>query len=179
MSESIESLQNIPSVDFLTRINHLFDKQWFLLTSGNFDKEHFNTMTISWGSLGIMWNKPFAMVVVRPTRYTYEFMNQYDDFTLSAFPKQFHNDLALLGTKSGKDGDKIAETKLHPVASEVVKSPTFAEAELILECKKIYWDDMKPENFLDKSIFKHYKNDDEHRIYFGETLKIRGASKFL
>jgi hypothetical protein len=50
---------------------------------------------------------------------------------------------------------------------------------LILECKKIYWDDMKPENFLDSSIFKHYKNNDEHRIYFGEVLKIRGTSEFI
>lgn len=175
----MENLQNIPSADFLTRINHLFDKQWFLLTCGDFEKQHFNTMTISWGSLGIMWNKPFAMVVVRPTRHTYGFMNQYDDFTLTTFPKQFHKDLSLLGKKSGRDGDKIAETKLHPTSSEVVKSPAFEEAELILECKKIYWDDMKPENFLDKSIFTHYKNNDEHRIYFGEVLKIRGASKFL
>jgi len=136
-------------------------------------------MTISWGSLGIMWNKPFAMVVVRPTRYTYGFMNQYNDFTLTAFPEQFRKDLSLLGSKSGRNYDKIAETKLHPVASDVIKSPAFAEAELILECKKIYWDDMKPEHFLDESIFKHYKNNDVHRIYFGEVLKIRGISEFL
>lgn len=175
----MESLQNIPPVEFLTRINHLFDKQWFLLTCGDFEKNHFNTMTISWGSLGVMWNKPFAMVVVRPTRYTYGFMNQYDDFTLSAFPKQHHKDLSLLGSISGRDSDKIAKTKLHPAAAEIVKSPSFAEAALVMECKKIYWDDMKPEHFLDSSIFKHYSNHDEHRIYFGEVLNIRGTSDFL
>ena len=101
----MEHIQNIPAINFLTRINHLFDKQWFLLTCGDFEKQHFNTMTISWGSLGIMWNKPFAMVVVRPTRYTYGFMNQYNDFTLTAFPEQFRKDLSLLGSKSGRNYD--------------------------------------------------------------------------
>ncbi len=174
----MEILQNIPPLEFLTRINHLFDKQWFLLTCGDLEKQHFNTMTISWGSLGIMWNKPFAMVVVRPTRHTYGFMNQYEDFTLSAFPQKYRRDLSLLGSVSGRDTDKIAQTGLHPAASEIVRSPAFEEAELILECKKIYWDDMKPENFLDPSIFKHYKKNDEHRIYFGEVLNIQGVSKF-
>ncbi len=67
-------------------------------------------MTVAWGYFGIMWNKPMAVVVVRPTRFTFEFMEKYDTFTLTAFDKKFKKDLNLLGTKSGRDGDKIAET---------------------------------------------------------------------
>jgi flavin reductase (DIM6/NTAB) family NADH-FMN oxidoreductase RutF len=119
------------------------------------------------------------MVVVRPTRYTFEFMNRFPDFTLTAFSKEYRKDLSLLGKKSGRDQDKIAETRLHPIASEKVNSPAFAEAELILECRKTYWDDLNPEHFMDPDILKNYEKHDEHRIYFGETLSIRGTGKYL
>lgn len=159
-------------------VHHLWSEQWFLLTSGDFEKDHFNTMTVAWGSLGIMWSKPFAQVVVRPTRYTYGFMNQYDTFTLSAFGEAHRSALQLLGTKSGRDGDKIAETDLTPIASTRVPAPAFDEAELIIECRKMYWQDMIPTHFLDSSIAKHYPNQAYHRIYFGEVVAIMGTQAF-
>jgi len=171
-------LQQINPYNFHLRINELWKNQWLLLTVGDFEKGDFNTMTVAWGSLGVMWRKPFAMVVVRPTRYTFGFMNRFPDFTLTAFPEKYRKDLSLLGKKSGRDGDKIAKTRLHPVASEIIKSPAFAEAELILECKKIYWEGLNPGNFLDPSIAKNYKNHDEHRMYFGEVLRIKGTEKY-
>ena len=105
-------------------------------------------------------------------------MEKYEHFTLSAFDRQYRDDLNLLGTKSGRDGDKISETKLNPTPSVIVPSPSFKEAELIIECKKIYWDDFKPEHFLDSLIDKNYPKKDYHRIYFGETLKISGLKKY-
>jgi flavin reductase (DIM6/NTAB) family NADH-FMN oxidoreductase RutF len=164
--------------DFRVKIHHLLDDQWLLLTSGDFEKRHFNTMTISWGSLGIMWGRPFAQVVVRPTRYTYQFMNQYDTFTLCAFPAEHRPALQLLGTKSGRDGDKIAESGLSPIASTQVAAPSFAEAELIIECQKIYWQDMEPAQFLDASIEKVYAARDYHRIYFGEIVALVGTEAY-
>ncbi|GMT45584.1 MAG: hypothetical protein IEMM0006_1416 [bacterium] len=172
-------LPQINPYNFHLRINELWKNQWLLLTVGDLEKGDFNTMTVAWGSMGIMWRKPFVMVVVRPTRYTFGFMNRYPDFTLSTFPKEYHKDLSLLGKKSGRDGDKIAETRLHPIASETIESPAFAEAELILECKKIYWEDLNPGHFLDPSIEKNYKNHDEHRMYFGEILRIKGTEKYI
>ncbi len=174
----MSNLIEIKPYDFSLKINDLWDKHWFLLTVGDFATGHFNTMTVSWGSLGIMWNKPFAMVVVRPTRYTFEFINRYPDFTLTTFPKEYRKDLSFLGKKSGRDGDKIAKTRLHPIASRKVKSPAFAEAELILECRKTYWDDMNPEHFMDPSIHKNYEKHDEHRMFFGEILRIKGTEKY-
>lgn len=150
-----------------------------LLTNGDFTAGHFNTMTVGWGSLGVMWGRPFVQVVVRPTRYTYEFMEQYDTFTLCAFPEAYRQALQLLGTKSGRDGDKIAEAGLTPIASTLIPAPGFAEAGLIVECRKIYWQDMDPAHFLDLTIEKHYAKKDYHRIYFGEVVAINGTEAYV
>lgn len=164
--------------DFRVRTDHLWLKQWLLLTAGDFESGKFNAMTVGWGSFGVMWNKPFAQVVVRPTRHTYEFMEAFDSFTLTAFPETQRSALQLLGTKSGRDGDKITEAGLTPEAASVVSSPGFAEAELVVECKKIYWDDMNPDRFLVPEIGKCYGENDFHRIYFGEIVAIRGDDHY-
>ncbi len=157
----------------------LYDKQWLLLTSGDFSKASFNCMTISWGSIGIMWNKPFVQTVVRPTRYTWEFMNKHDTFTLCAFAKEQRAALDLLGSKSGRDGDKIKESGLTPVASSIVAAPSYAEAILALECRKMYWQDYDHTHFLLPEIEERYPNQDYHRIFFGEILAIMGVDQFL
>lgn len=171
-------LRNIPPFDFVVRINELWDKQWFLLTSGDYEKKDFNTMTVAWGFFGIMWNKPVAVCVVRPTRYTYGFMEKYDHFTLTAFEQKHKEDLTHLGTTSGRDSDKLSYTDLTIGKSVVIPSPTFEEAELSIECKKIYFDDFNPENFLDKSIHDQYPLKDYHRIYYGEIVNILGTDRF-
>lgn len=163
---------------FLIQVNDLWLNTHFLLTSGDYKKKDYNTMTVAWGFFGIMWNKPIAAVVVRPTRYTYKFINRYETFSLNAFDKKFKKDLLLLGTKSGRDCNKIAETQLTITNSEKIESPSFEEAELIIECKKIYWNDFNPKNFLDPSIEKKYPKSDYHRIFYGEILEIRGISKY-
>ena len=160
--------------DLLVKAHHLWAKQWLLLTAGDFSTGDFNTMTVGWGSLGTMWGKPFAQVVVRPVRYTYEFIERFDTFTLSAFEMRYRRALNLLGTQSGRDGDKIAEAGLTPIPSMRVAAPGFAEAELILECRKIYWDDIEPGHFLDPGIESNYPQKDYHRIYFGEILAAYG-----
>jgi len=162
--------QQIPCDDLTVRVHHLWSKQGLLLTAGDFAAGHFNTMTVGWGGLGAMWGKPFALVVVRPHRYTFQFMEQYNTFSLCAFSERYHKALNLLGTKSGRDGDKIAETGLTPVASTRIAAPGFAEAEMILECRKIYWDDLNPAHFLDPAIANNYPAQDYHRVYLGEIV---------
>ena len=160
------------------RAHQLWSEQWMVLTSGSFVDDRFNAMAVGWGSFGTMWSKPFAQVVVRPTRYTLEFMEQYDTFTLCAFPEAHRKAVQLLGTKSGRDGDKITESGLTPVAATKVAAPCFAEAELVIECRKIYWQDMDSANFLDPAISKNYPRKDYHRIYFGEIVAISGIDSF-
>jgi len=157
---------------------HLWDIQSLLLTSGDFAAQKFNAMTVGWGSIGYIWRRPFIQVVVRPVRYTYEFMEEFDTFSVCAFPKQYYSALQLLGTRSGRDGDKIAAAGFTPVASTKIAAPSFAEASLVLECRKIYWDDFHPEQFLDPRIDKNYPLKDYHRIYFGEILSLFGDDNF-
>jgi len=152
----------------------IWDKNWFLLTSGDFAKGSYNAMTVAWGSIGNMWNLPIAMVVVRPTRYTYRFINTYPTFTLCGFPKEYRKALNLLGTKSGRDGDKISEAGITPIASEKTDAPVYEEADLSIECKKIYFHDFNPKQFLDKRIEKQYALKDYHRMVFGEILMVKG-----
>ncbi len=150
--------------------------RWCLLTAG--DKNNHNTMTIGWGSIGAMWSKPFIQVVVRPQRYTYEFMEKYSTFTVSVLPVQYKDAMQIIGSKSGRDSDKVKESGLTIVNSEIVDAPAFKEAELVFECKKNYWQDMNPENFLDTSISDKYAAKDYHRIFFGEILAVYGESYY-
>jgi flavin reductase (DIM6/NTAB) family NADH-FMN oxidoreductase RutF len=168
---------------FTARPAGLFEPQWLLLTSGDFaastpEKRCYNAMTISWGSLGVMWERPFAQVVVRPVRYTYEFMERFDTFTLCAFPKAYRKALSVLGSLSGRDGDKLASAGLTPIASQKVAAPGYAEAELIIECRKIYWQDFDPQHFLAPDIDRNYPDKDYHRIYYGEILAVYGTAAY-
>lgn len=170
--------QPIPVERLVLKPQHLWDEQHLLLTSGDFARGTYNAMTVGWGSFGVMWGMPFVQVVVRPVRYTYEFMERYDTFTVCAFPGRYSEALELLGSKSGRDGDKIAEAGLNPIASARVAAPSYAQAELALECRKIYWDDVEPARFLDGRIDKKYPQKDYHRIYYGEILAVWGEAQY-
>jgi flavin reductase (DIM6/NTAB) family NADH-FMN oxidoreductase RutF len=164
--------------DLLLKPHHLFDRQTLLLAAGDFSAGDFNEMTIGWGSIGTMWNRPFVQVVVRPTRFTFAYMEDYDDFTVSAFPREYKRALAFLGTRSGRDGNKLDQTNLTAIASQKVRSPGFEEAELIIECRTIYSSDFDPTCFLDPTIDSNYPGKDYHRIYYGQILAIWGTEKF-
>lgn len=151
---------------------------WLVLTAGIHEPGKFNPMTISWGTMGFMWQKPVIMVGVRPSRYTYEFIEKYDTFTVCAFPATYQKTaLTLMGTKSGREIDKVKESGLTPFASTQIAAPGFAEAELILECKKVYFDDLTPSNAA-PSVEEFYHGQDYHRVYIGEILAVYGTSKY-
>ncbi len=170
--------QSIPYDQLKVQVIQLWDSQWFALCAGDLARKQYNAMTVAWGSLGTMWSRPFVQVVVRPTRYTFQFMERYPTFTLCAFPETKRAALQILGSTSGRDGDKIASAGLTPIAATAVAAPAFDEAELILECQKIYWDDFKATNFLDPTIEKNYPRQDYHRIYFGELKAIWGTAQY-
>jgi flavin reductase (DIM6/NTAB) family NADH-FMN oxidoreductase RutF len=173
------ALQDISFPRFGANVFHLFDRQWLLLASGDLARGELNAMTISWGSLGVIWGKPFVQVLVRPHRYTHGFMDRFDTFTLSAFPEAHRAALNLLGSQSGRDGDKIAASGLTPIAAARVAAPAFAEAELVLECRKIYRAPLDSRSFLDPAIEGHYPQRDYHTAYFGEIVAVRGEPRFV
>ena len=110
----------IPVSDFSVRPNHLWCEQWMLLTVGDFSQGRFNTMTVAWGSLGTMWQKPMVQIVVRPGRYTYEFTEQFDSFTLSALPETYRKALQILGWEV-KDGKCDADLLRIFIDAEIYK----------------------------------------------------------
>jgi uncharacterized protein (DUF952 family)/flavin reductase (DIM6/NTAB) family NADH-FMN oxidoreductase RutF len=170
--------QPIPVDQFVARSHFIFDQGWFLLVSGDFNKNHFNCMTISWGLLGTMWSLPVAMVAVRYSRHTYKFMDESNSFTLNAFAPQYMEVLNELGSQSGRDIDKMKYPRISPMASQSVLSPSYREAELVLECKKVYWEDMNPAHFLDDRIRGKYPNPDYHRFFIGEVTGLFGIEKY-
>lgn len=149
--------------------------EWLLITAGTIDS--FNTMTASWGSMGVLWNKPSAICFIRPTRHTFQFAETSDIFTLSFFTEKEREILQFCGTKSGRDHDKIAATGLKPFECEN-SGIGFSQARLIIECKKMYFDDLKPENFLVEGVDeKIYPKKDYHRMYVGGILECYQKQK--
>lgn len=142
--------------------------EWMLITAGT--PEQCNTMTASWGGVGVLWNKPIAIAYVRPTRHTYGFMENAEYFTLSVLPEQYRGALKLCGTVSGRDTNKFESAGL--TVYDVDGVPAVEEARLILVCRKLYAQDMKPENFVDPALLSHYKANDFHRQYVGEIVTV-------
>ncbi|HNW98389.1 MAG TPA: flavin reductase [Bacteroidales bacterium] len=145
----------------------LIGRDWMLITAGNI--KSFNTMTAAWGSIGFLWNRPVALCYVRPTRFTFDFMEKNNDFTLSFFEEQYKDALNVCGVKSGRDTDKIKETGLIPMETKN-GNIYFKQARLVMECKKIYTDFIFPEKFIDKSIDKNYPLKDYHKMYIGQIM---------
>ncbi|MHC1707573.1 MAG: flavin reductase [Bacteroidales bacterium] len=161
---------NISPFDLNDNIFSLLDKDWMLVTAGRIND--YNTMTASWGGFGILWNKPVSFVFIRPTRHTYKFTESYPGYTLTFFENQFRKALNILGSKSGRDGDKVSLSGLTPLALES-GNISFAEARLIMECHKLYYQDIEPDRFLDAGLDKNYPKKDYHRMYVGEIKSVK------
>lgn len=158
---SMESL----SINPFTRIG----REWMLITAG--DETKYNTMTASWGGLGFLWNKPVSYIFVRPQRYTKEFIDAQEHYSLCFFDASWRSMLNVCGTKSGRDIDKAAETGITPVFFEA--APYFSEANLVLICRKHFCQPMQTDAFLTKELLpRFYPDNDLHTIYVGEVEKV-------
>jgi len=164
MSEAFKSIDLLEITD---NVFKLIAEDWMLITAGNL--ESFNTMTASWGALGELWHRKVCFCFIRPTRYTYQFIEKEHFFTLSFFDEKYREVLEYCGAHSGKHVDKITATNLTPLTSKS-ESVYFAEARLVFECKKIYYQDLIPTNFLHAEINLEYPQKDYHRMYIGQIL---------
>ena len=143
-----------------------------LLTAGTADR--CNTMTIGWCQAGWLWGLQTCTVYVRPERYTYQFMEDQAYFTVSVLPKDMKNAMALCGTKSGRDMDKIKECGLT-VRTGAGGAPFFEEAELVLVCRTLYAQDLEPACVLsageEKILPSYGAKGGWHRAYTGEIVE--------
>ena len=142
--------------------------EWALLTAGN--ESAYNTMTVSWGTMGVLWSRNVVTVYVRPQRYTKQFVDAADRFTLSFYGPEHKAALGVLGSKSGRDTPKVAEVGFTPMP--VDGTMAFEEASLVFVCRKLYADDIKPARFIDKSCDTDmYPEHDYHTMYIAEVEK--------
>ncbi|GAB4320916.1 MAG: flavin reductase [Bacteroidales bacterium] len=155
--------------EFVVSPFHKIGKDWMLITAGT--EEEYNMMTASWGGFGFLWNQPVAFIFVRPQRYTYKFLEDNDWFTLSFFTKTYKSQLTFCGTRSGKDTDKTEMTGFKPVVTDQ-GNIIFEQAQWAMECRKVYYDDLNPDQFIDRLINRNYPNKDYHRMYIGKITEL-------
>lgn len=124
--------------------DNVFDmigREWMLITAGK--ESRYNTMTASWGGLGVLWNTPVSFAFVRPSRYTYEFLERETYYTLSVLEPGNKKALQLCGALSGRDADKVTQAGLTPIFD--AQAPYFEQARLVLVCRKLYTQDLDPD----------------------------------
>ena len=166
--------------NFFTKIG----EEWMLVTAGT--RENFNTMTASWGGVGVLWGSDVTFTFIRQSRYTLDYMKSNPYYSLCFFDGDKQKEMAFCGSNSGRDVDKVAATGLTPAFaqvlchSETIEVPYFEEAALVLVCKKLYRQTMTPDCFIDKSILdKQYSStkegvvfDNFHDVFVGKIAKV-------
>lgn len=172
-SENWENVYDkIEPTDIPGNAIQLISNDWMLITAGN--EKSYNSMTASWGALGEIWETPVSFIMVRDSRYTYQFVETNATYTLSFFTEDYRGALKIMGTRSGRDTNKIKEAGLTPV---VLPSGdmSFAEAYMIIECRKIYAQPFEEGNFIDANVFNQMYADSKksmHTQYIGEILNV-------
>lgn len=143
--------------------------EWMLVTAG--DKEKYNMMTASWGGVGVMWRKNVSFIVIRPQRYTLEFLEDKEYYSLTFFDSKYKSALNYCGSHSGRDVNKEKETNLTPVFEE--PAPYFSEGKLVLICRKMHKQVLEPSGFLDDTIdSQFYSQKDYHLCFVGEIVNV-------
>ena len=164
------TFQQIEPAEMGDNVFTMIGEQWMLITAGG--PQNFNTMTASWGGLGHLWNRDVAFIFVRPQRYTFEYVEDNETFTLSFFEAEYRDVLQYCGTHSGRHVDKIEQTGLTPTVGET-GAVYFEEARLVIECRKLYAQDLNASSFIDTDIRADvYAADDFHRVYVGEIVQV-------
>lgn len=147
----------------------MIGKDWMLVTAEADGK--CNSMTASWGGLGVLWNKNVAYVFIRPQRHTKQFVDQADTFSLTFFTEDHRKALNYMGSVTGKDEDKIKGAGL--TLKHIDGTPYFDEARLVIRCKKLFVQDLKPESFIDTTLIeKVYSEKDFHTMYVAEITDV-------
>lgn len=161
---------NISPKDLNENIFKMIADNWMLITAG--DREKANTMTASFGGFGVLFFKNVAHIYVRPERYTYEFLERYNTFSLSFFDEQYKEKLAYCGKISGRDEDKIVKCGFDLLYDEE-QTPYFDQAHITVLCRKLYRQDIDKGCFTDEEAFQRtYSAGGMHRMYIGEITNI-------
>ena len=146
----------------------MISDEWALVTASADGAT--NSMTVSWGGIGEIWGKDVVYIFIRPQRYTYEFLEKNDIFTLTFYGEECRDALRICGSKSGRDINKAEVCGLTPVFTD--DGVTFEQAEYTVVCRKMASQFIDPAGFEDNSIENNYANKDYHKVYIGEIIKV-------
>ena len=161
-------MREINPHDMPGNVFDLIGKDWMLVTAGN-QERGYNTMTASWGHMGTIWgrNMPTSVIYVRPQRYTKQFVDREAYYTLTFFPDGYREQLTYLGTRSGRDEDKVAACGMTPVFDGEVTY--FEGAKLVLVCRKVFQAPLKEEYFLDRDLMDRSQQATFHKVVQRQT----------
>lgn len=160
-------MNNIPYDQYIREVTNNLSRGGVFLTTG--DDKKANTMVIGWGGITVFWGKPIFLVPVRKSRFSYNFINENNEFTVSIpLDTDLKKSLAFCGTKSGRDYDKFEECNLTKIPGQRVNVPIIGECPLHYECKVVFKQDMDPEK-LDPAINERFYPD-YHTMFYGEIL---------
>lgn len=161
----MENFTTIQPAEITNNTFQLISKDWMLIAAGN--EQSNNCMTASWGGFGFLWNKPVVFIFVRPQRHTYNFLEEENFFTLNFFDETHRETLNFCGKESGKNVNKAEKCGLQ-IFSTPHNSIAYQQSQLIIECKKMYKEQLSPESFINPSALDFYPNNDFHYMYIAE-----------
>ena len=165
----MSDFKQILPADIKSNAFNMIGKEWMLIASEINGAA--NAMTASWGGFGVMWGKPVGFIVIRPQRYTKEFVDVSEKFSLTFFDEDYRKILNYFGTVSGRDEDKISKSGLTLLQENNI--PYFAEANTVLLCKNLFRQELKENSFLNENIVKlWYSKRDFHTLYVAEIEKV-------
>jgi len=170
------SYTHVSYTDYLPQTLALLKDPGLLLVAAGKDGKP-NAMTIGWGTIGIIWRRPIFTVLVRPSRYTYQLMEQSNSFTVCAPAESQFDAVDFCGTRSGRDYDKFAECDMVPLPSTKVSAPGIAGCPIIYECRIVHYNDVEPACLAEERRADCYPAGDFHRIYYGEIVAVRALSE--
>lgn len=175
----MNTFEKVSPYEFAGNPMKMIGHDWMLISAareGDGEKfgTDYNTMTASWGGVGVLWGKPVAFVFIRPERHTFAFAEESELMTLSFFGDRMREELTYCGRNSGRDVDKAAHCSLHPVfeIGEHGRSVYFDEAKLVMRIRRMYADDIKPDAFFDVKPMEYYRADGFHRMYVCEITDV-------
>ncbi len=170
--------QDIPYTRYFEQVMQVMAKPGLLLAGKDADNKP-NAMTIGWGTIGAIWGKPMWIVLVRPSRYTYQCIEKTGDFTVNVPPPSLKEAVTFCGSKSGRDYDKFPTLKLTPTPGRSVNVPIIEECVINYECRVVHHNDVMPSELAGAIQNSAYKSGDYHRVYFGEILDVRADEDAL
>ena len=144
----------------------IFNDDWALVTAGTID--NFNSMTISWGTMGTLWHKNIITIFIRPDRYTFKFLEDNDIFTISFYDEKYKKELSAFGRMSGRDVNKVEECKFNPVMLK--NGITYKEAKETIVLKKIYIEQLNKDLFNEEALECYKDSDPAHYMIIGEII---------